>query len=56
MPGFQPTGRKAVYSVLHAGMAKGHRANPAASMRVESVFGISVLLSGLASLVLIRKE
>ena len=48
--------RKAVYSVLHAGLAKGHRANPAASMRVESVYGVSVLLSGLASLVLTSKE
>ena len=48
--------RKAVFSVLHAGLAKGHRANPAACLRVESVYGVSVLLSGLSSLVLSSKE
>ena len=29
--------RRAVYAVLHAGIAKGHRANPAACLRVETV-------------------
>ena len=48
--------RRAVYAVLSAGLAKGHRANPAASLRLEIVFGVSVLLSGLASLVLTNKE
>ena len=48
--------RKAVFAVLHAGLAKGHRANPAASLRVETVFAVPVLLSGLASLVLTSKE
>ena len=48
--------RGAVYGLLSAGMGKGHRANPAASLRVESVFGVPVLLSGLASLVLSAKE
>ena len=48
--------RRAVYGVLHLGLAKGHRANPYASLRVETVFGVSVLLSGLASLVLNRSE
>jgi hypothetical protein len=48
--------RKAVFAVLHAGMAKGHRANPAASLRVETVFAVPVLLSGLASIVLTSKE
>ena len=37
-------------------LAKGHRANPAASLRVETVFAAPVLLSGLACLVLSRKE
>ena len=41
---------------MHAGLAKGHRANPAASLRVEVVFAAPVLLSGLASLVLTSKE
>jgi hypothetical protein len=48
--------RKAVFAVLHAGIAKGHRANPAASLRVETVFAVPVLLSGLASFVLTSKE
>ena len=48
--------RKAVYGLLSAGLAKGHRANPAASLRVEMVCGVPVLLSGLASLVLSAKE
>ena len=48
--------KKAVYGLLSAGMAKGHRANPAASLRVEMVYGVPVLLSGLASLVLSAKD
>ena len=48
--------RGAVYGLLYAGLARGHRANPHASLRVETVFGMSVLLSGLASLVLSCKE
>ena len=48
--------RNAMFAVLHAGLAKGHRANPAASLRVETVFAVPVLLSGLASLVLTSKE
>jgi hypothetical protein len=48
--------RKAVYSVMHAGLARGHRANTAAALRVEAVYGISVLLSGLASLILTSKD
>ena len=48
--------RRAVYSVLNFGLAKGHRANPHAYLRVETVYGVSVLLSGLASLVLTSSE
>ena len=49
--------RKAVFAVLHAGLSLGHRrANPAASLRVEAIYGVSVLLSGLASVVLTNKE
>ena len=47
--------RKATGAVMHAGMAKGHRANAAAFLRVDSVYGTDVLLSGLASLVLSNK-
>ena len=48
--------RKSVYAVLHGGMARGHRANPAASLRVEKVYCVSVLLSGMASLVFTDRE
>ena len=48
--------RKAVFAILHGGSARGHRANPAATIRVEKVFCVSVLLSGLASLILTSKE
>ena len=48
--------RIAVYAVLHAGLARGHRANPAATLRVEKLYGLSVLLSGMASLVLSNSE
>ena len=48
--------RKSVYAVLHGGLARGHRANPAASLRVEKVYCVAVLLSGMASLVFTDKE
>ena len=48
--------RKALGAVLHTGMARGHRGNPAASLRVEQLYGDPVLLSGLAPLVLSKKE
>ena len=44
--------RRAVFSLLPSGLARGHRGNPAASVRVERLYGIPVLLSGLATLVL----
>ena len=47
---------KAIHSVLHAGLARGHRGNPAASLRVEKLYGVPVLLSGTASLVLKQSE
>ena len=43
---------KALMSVLPTGLARGHRGNPAASLRVEKLYGCPVLLSGLAALVL----
>ena len=48
--------KKAMGSVLSAGLARGHRGNPAASLRVQQVYGTSVLFSGLASLVLSPAE
>ena len=47
---------KAVMSVLPSGMARGHRGNPAAGLRLEKLYGTPVLLSGLASLVLSDEE
>ena len=48
--------RKAVFSLLSSGLAKNHRANPAASITVERLYGLPVLLSGLATLVLSTPE
>jgi hypothetical protein len=48
--------RGAVYAVLHGGLARGHRANPAACLKVEKVYCVYVLLSGMASLTLSVKE
>ena len=44
--------RRAVKGILHCGMAKFHRANPAAGLRLEKIYGAPVLLSGIAPLVL----
>ena len=47
---------KALGAVLHTGMARGHRGNPAASLHADSVFGVPVLMSGLAALILNKSE
>ena len=47
---------RALGAILHAGMARGHRGNPAASLHADSVFGVPVMLSGLAALVLQKSE
>ena len=44
--------RRAVQSVLHCGIARSHRGNIAAGLRLEKIYGAPVLLSGCASLVL----
>ena len=48
--------RRAVHGVLHCGLAKGHRGNPAAGLRLERSYGAPVLLSGVAALVLSSAE
>ena len=48
--------KKAIGAVLHNGMARNHRGNPAASVSAEKLFGASVLFSGLGSLVLKNDE
>jgi hypothetical protein len=47
---------RAIYSVLPAGLARGHHGSPAAALHVEQMYGLPVLLSGLASLVLSKTE
>ena len=48
--------KKALGAVLHSGMARGHRGNPAASLRVVQLYGAPVLLSGIAALVLSKPD
>ena len=48
--------RKALGGVLHTGIARSHRGNPAASLRVQQLYGNPVLFSGLAPLVLSSQE
>ena len=48
--------KKALAAVLHVGLARNHRGNPAASLRVLQVRALPVLTSGVASLVLSKPE
>ena len=47
---------RAVRSIAPAGVARAHNGNPAASLRLERLYGCPVLLSGLASLALTSAE
>ena len=47
---------RALYSVLPAGLTMGHHGNPAAALRVETLYGCPVLLSGQSSLILNKTE
>ena len=47
---------KALYSVLPAGLARNQNANPAASLKVESLYALPVLLSGVAPLIISKSE
>ena len=40
--------RKALQSVLHTGIAKGHRGNPSKGVKIDKLYAIPVLMSGLA--------
>ena len=46
----------ALGAIISCGLARGHRSNPAVSMRILSTYGTPVLMSGLGSLVLSYKE
>ena len=48
--------RKALASVLHTGMGRGHRGNPAVSIHIENLYGVPVLLSGIGPLVLSKTD
>ena len=48
--------KRALAAVLSAGLSRRHRGNPAASLRVEKLYGLPVLLSGLGSLYLLQSE
>ena len=48
--------KKAMGAVLSQGLAQSHRSNPAASLKVQQLHGTPVLMSGLASLVLLQTE
>ena len=43
-------------SLLHTGMSRRHRGNPAASIHVNQIYGIPVLMSGLGALNLLKSE
>ena len=47
---------KAIMYIRPTGMAKGHRGNPASSLRLDKLYGTPVLLSGLVALVLSDSE
>ena len=48
--------RRALFRVLPAGLALRHVANPASCLRVEKIYALPVLLSGLSALVLTKHE
>ena len=47
---------RALFAVLPVGIARHHHGSTAAALRVEKMYGLSVLLSGLAALVLSNSE
>ena len=48
--------KKSMGAVMHTGIGRGHRGNPAASLKLQQLYGIPVLLSGLGALVLKKTE
>ena len=48
--------QRSLAAILFTGAAKSHRGNPAATLRLHSLYCTPVLLSGMASLVLKEKE
>ena len=50
------THKKSLGTILSAGLARGHRGNPAASLRIHQQYQTPVLFSGLAALCLTKPE
>ena len=48
--------RRALAAVLFTGMAQKHRGNPTVGLKLEQIYGTPVLMSGLASIVLLPTE
>ena len=48
--------KRSLGAVLSAGLARRHRGNPAASLHVEKIYSLPVLLSGVAALCLLESE
>ena len=48
--------QKALAAVLFNGLGKKHRGNPAASLKIESIYALPVLLSGVPPLLLLKSE
>ena len=48
--------RRKLFSLLPGGLARGHYASPAASLKIEKIYALPVLLSGLASLVVSKSD
>ena len=48
--------KRTIGANLSVGLARAHRANPAASLRIERMYATPVLLSGVSSLVLTKAE
>ena len=48
--------KRALAAVLSAGLSRRHRGNPAAALRVEKLYGLPVLLSGVGALYLLQSE
>ena len=47
---------RAMAALLHTGAARHHNGNPSDTLRLEKLYGTPVLLSGVASFVLSKKE
>ena len=48
--------KKAMAAVYATGIARNHRGSPSSALKIQKIYGTSVLLSGVASLVLSHKE